>query len=132
MFRRSLAAAMLILAAAACGSGGDDAAQPSEVKSITIQNPLHEQLQGLSELNRGLGLRRAIQDSGSRCKKVDEARFQGDYKALKMWVVRCSDTNEFGLFLAPSGDVQVRSCADLKALKLPECRFEGAAGPQPS
>jgi hypothetical protein len=111
-----LAAAMLL---AACDGGGE----PTKVRSVTVgaTNEHHEQLHRLSEINRGLALRRAVQDSGKRCKKPDASAFQGEYRGLKMWTLRCPDTGDWALFLAANGDIQVRNCKDLTQLGLPPC-----------
>jgi hypothetical protein len=109
----------LALALAGCDSGGGDT---TKTKSIKAGNPHVEQLKSLSELNRGMGLRRAARDSGQRCKKVEYSGYQEDYKNLSMWTLRCTD-GEYSIFIAPTGDVQVRQCRHLKSLGLPECRF---------
>ena len=114
----------LALALAGCDSGGGDA---PKTRSITASNPYVEQLKSLSEQNRGLGLRRAVQDTKQRCKKVETSAYQEDYKNLSMWTLRCTD-GEYGIFIAPSGDVQVRQCKDMKTLGLPECRLPAKAG----
>lgn len=126
MVRSSLliGAALLL---AACDSGGP----PTRTKSIIAANPYQEKLAALGELDRSLALRRAVQDTGGRCKRIDMSAYQGMYKSLHMWTARCSDGNDWGVFIAPNGDVQVRSCAHLKQLGLPECRFEAAAPAPP-
>lgn len=115
-------AAMLMLALAGCDGGGE----PANTTKVKASSPYVEQLRKLSELNRGLALRRAIQDTGQACKKVDRSGYQEDYKNMSMWTVRCSDGNDWSLFIAPNGDVQVRSCVQSAQLGLPACRFEGA------
>ena len=123
---RTFTFAGLALAAAlgACdgGSGGGE----TKTKSVKPANEYVERLKGLSELNRGLALRRAVQDTGQNCKKVESSGYQEDYKNLSVWNLRCTDA-EYALFIAPNGDVQVRSCTEVKQLGLPECRFEEAA-----
>ena len=114
-------AAAMALALAGCGDGADET--PSRTTSIKASNPHAEQLKELSELNRGLALRRAIQDSGSTCKKVERSSYQQEYRNLSMWTARCSDQRGWAVFIAPSGDVQVRECKDASALGLPECRI---------
>ena len=114
------AAAMLLLAGCDGGSG----TAPSQNIEVTGDAPYVEQLKALSEMNRGLALRRAIQDSGGRCKRVDDSRYQQDHRNLSMWTARCSDTGDWALFIAPNGDVQVRACKDAAALDLPACRFD--------
>lgn len=122
---RTIAAALaLSLILAGCDSGGGEA---SKTKSIRPSNPFVDQLKSLSEQNRGLGLRRAVQDSKQRCKKVETSAYQQDYKNLSMWTLRCTD-GEYAIFIAPSGDVQVRTCKDVETLGLPECRMSAKAG----
>ncbi|HEX8401508.1 MAG TPA: hypothetical protein VF628_07345 [Allosphingosinicella sp.] len=107
------------------------ATSTAQPKAITVANPYHERLMGLSELNRSLALRRAIQDSRQPCKRILGSAYQGQYKVQHMWTGRCSPSGDYLIFLAPNGDVQVRSCADAKTLKLPECKLE-AIGPEQS
>lgn len=119
-----IAAMRLTLVLAACDSGGGDG---TKTRSISARNPHVEQLKSLSEFNRGMGLRRAARDSGQRCKKVEYSAYQEDYKNLSMWTLRCSD-GDYSIFIAPSGDVQVRQCRHMKTLGLPECRFPARTG----
>ena len=119
-------AGLLVLA------GCDGGAAPTRTKSITAANPFQEKLAGLSDLNRSLALRRAVQDAGETCKRIDASAYQGLYKSLHMWTARCSEGNgsaggQFGLFIAPNGDVQVRRCEHLTQLKLPECKLPESA-----
>jgi hypothetical protein len=113
-------------------AGCDDGGAPTRTKSIVAANPFQEKLAGLSELNRSLALRRAVQDAGEPCKRIDASAYQGLYKSLHMWTARCSEASgasgqQFGLFIAPNGDVQVRRCEHLKQLKLPECKLDEPA-----
>lgn len=112
---------------AGCGGGTPKSEQaPTGTTSIKPASPFVDRLRTLDEFDRGLALRRAIQDSGASCKKVDRSGYQEDYKNLSMWVVRCPD-KDWALFIAPDGAVQVRPCADAEQLKLPACRFQGEA-----
>ena len=114
---------LALIGLAACDGGG----APTPVQKIEVANPMHQQLLALSPANQGLGLRRAIMDSRYRCKRVEAHGFQQDHNALKMWVVRCSDASPYAVFLAPSGDVQVRRCNDAASLGLPACRLPEVA-----
>ena len=61
-----IGAAMLI---AGCDGGG-----PSpKTKSITAANPYQDKLAALGELDRSLALRRAVQDTGEPCKKIESS-----------------------------------------------------------
>ncbi len=115
----------LLLAAASLLTGCDGGDGPRQTTKVRPASAYVDQLKGLSEMSRGLALRRAIQDSGSTCKKVDASGYQQDYQNLSMWTVRCSDGGDWAIFIAPNGDVQVRACKDAATLKLPACRFEG-------
>lgn len=112
----------MVMALAACDGGGAE----TKTKSVAATSPYVEQLKALSPMNRGLALRRAVQDSNQACKRVVTAGYQEQYKNMAVWNLRCTD-GEYALFIAPSGDVQVRSCADVKALGVLECRFAEAS-----
>ncbi|WP_146193577.1 hypothetical protein [Sphingosinicella humi] len=122
---RGLVLGAALLALVACDGGGDTTATRNI--AVTGATPYVEQLKALGEANRGLALRRAIQDSGERCKRVDASGYQQDYQNLSMWTARCSDTGDWALFIAPNGDVQVRDCDDAASLELPACRFDEPA-----
>ena len=121
---RALAAAMLACSLAACDGGGG----ATNTTSIRPSSEYVDRLRSLSEDNRGLALRRAVQDSRQTCKKPETSGYQEDYKNMSMWTIRCTDRREYALFIAPNGDVQVRPCQHLAQLKLPTCRFEKKAG----
>ncbi len=108
----------MVVALAGCDGGGAE----TKTKSVAATSPYVEQLKALSPMNRGLALRRAVQDTNQACKRVVISGYQEQYKNMSVWNLRCTD-GEYALFIAPSGDVQVRSCADVKALGVLECRF---------
>jgi len=117
---------------AGCGSGdGGETETPREVRSIAIASEYQKRLLALDDVNRGLALKRAIQDSGQRCRRVEANAYQEDYQALHMWRARCDDSGDWALFIAPNGDVQVRPCADAAQLGLPGCRFDEASDAPP-
>ena len=129
MKTQAAALAALIPALALALSGCDGGGAPGEApvpKAITVANPFHDSLIKLDELNRGAALRRAIREARETCDRVETAAFQQDYTNLKMWVATCQRT-AYAVFLAPTGDVQVRRCADLASLKLPACNLPEAA-----
>lgn len=113
--------ALLLATLAGCDGGAGDNRQTVTMKP---SSEYVDRLKALSELNRGLALRRAVQDEGNRCKRVERSGYQEDYKNLSMWTLRCTDTGDWAVFIAPNGDVQSRKCADLAELKLPVCRME--------
>lgn len=121
MVRHTLATSLALAALVACDSGGTE----PKTKQVTAANPYVEQLRKLTPMNQGLALRRAVQDSNQACKRVVTSVERENYKNMSVWNLKCTD-GEYTLFIAPSGDVQVRSCADAKTLGLPECRFEDA------
>jgi hypothetical protein len=119
-----IGALALTLALGGCDSGGG-AGGETKVKRMTVTSEYIDKLKALSNANQGLALRRAVQDSQQRCKRVVQSGYQEDYKNLSVWNLKCTD-GEYVLFIAPSGDVQVRSCEHSERLGLPKCRFEAA------
>ena len=112
------AGAALSLALAGCDGGA-----PNEnVTRIAVANPHHDQLAALSPPSQRLGLMRAIRDSGKRCQRVESGSYQQDYRGMKMWVALCNDGRHWGIFIAPNADIQVRDCAEMDRLELPQCR----------
>jgi hypothetical protein len=106
--------------------GCEDGAPEPNVTRVVAANPMSDQLKALSEPSRNLGLYRAIRDNGRRCKRVDQAVYQQQYKTMAMWTARCSDTGDYAVYIAPNGDVQVSACKDAGELGLPECKTSGA------
>jgi hypothetical protein len=119
------AVAALCLLLAACEDGAPE--PEGTTTRMRAANPVSDQLKGLSELYRYLGLRRAIVDNGQRCKKVDRGAYQEEYKSMAMWTAHCTDSGAWAVFIAPSGDVQVRRCGNLDRIGLPPCKPEAAA-----
>jgi hypothetical protein len=125
---RIAAVAALLTAAAACGES-----EPSEPRPpIKITNPYHDQLAGLSPDMQRLGVMRAIRDNGKRCRRVEAARYQEDYRQMALWVALCSDGRHWAVFIAPNGDTQVRECTEMRQLGLPQCRPVTHGGPVPA
>jgi hypothetical protein len=91
-----------------------------------VRSEAQDRLHKLSELDRAIGLKRAIYDSGSTCKRVVETRFIGPYKNMDMWAVRCADDRDWALFVGADDSVQVRLCKDTEAVGLPPCKLEDA------
>lgn len=113
--------AVTVLGLTGC-DGAPDALQANRTAGpVTIQNDYHDRMLKLSELERGAALRTAIRSAGERCDRVAASAFQQDYTNLKMWTAQCAVT-EYAVFLAATGDVQVRKCSEAAALKLPICR----------
>jgi hypothetical protein len=116
--------ALMLAALGGCDGGAGNGADGRQTVTIKPSSEYVDKLKALSELNRGLALRRAVQDEGHRCKRVERSGYQEDYKNLSMWTLRCTDTGDWAVFIAPNGDVQSRKCADLAELKLPVCRMD--------
>lgn len=123
-----IAAAALLLGGCGGEAGGGDAAPRQTPAKMKASSPYVEQLKTLNEMNRGLALRRAVQDSGKRCRRVAQSGYQQDYTNLSMWVARCEPSGEWAIFIAPNGDVQVRDCKNSAELGLPACRFSEETG----
>ena len=119
MSRLTIAAA-LILALGACGDTGGE--QRNDVARVEIANPVSDQIKGGNDLYRAIGLRRPIVDTGHRCKKVDGGAYQQQYKNYAMWSVHCTDSGDWAVFIAPTGDAEARSCKDLAQLGIPLCK----------
>ena len=116
------------LALGACDGGTPER---STTTTMRAANPTSDGLKKLSPIYRFLGLRRAIVESGQRCKKVDNGAFQEDYKSMAMWVAHCTDSGDWTIFIAPTGDVQVRQCRHSATLGLPPCKPLPPAPPLP-
>ena len=117
-------AALLVLSA--CDSGADrDAAPPR--KEVQVRSAQQDQLHKLSDMDRAIGLKRAIYATGSTCKRVTESRFIGPYKNMDMWGARCDDGRDWALFIGADDSVQVRLCKDTEAVGLPACGFKSAS-----
>ena len=110
------------LAAALATAGCDNGAPSNNVTRITIANPHSEQLKALTPDMQRLGLMRAIRDSGRRCRRVEAAAYQQEYRGLSMWVALCNDGRHWSVFIAPTADLQVRDCAENAQINLPQCR----------
>lgn len=136
-----LALAGAVLALAGCDNG----APPQNVKKIVVGDSANvNKLRTLSQQNRDLALRRAIQDDGQQCKRIQSSREIGDYKGMSMWTARCEGILgeggigkvkrdlDWAIFIAPTGDVQVRSCSHVAQLGLPACDAGAASAPAPA
>ena len=109
------------LAIAALGACGDSGSEPANVTKIRIADSVYiEQLRALDPQQRDLTLRRAVRDSGLGCHRVQSSEESGTYENMVVWTIRC-DTGNWAVFTAPTGDVQVRSCAHVRQLGLPGC-----------
>lgn len=123
-------AAMIFAGAAVAltGCGEQSEREPQQTQSIAVRSAEQEQLHALNDLNRAIALKRAIYDSGYRCKRVTDSGFVGQYKNLDMWMARCDDGRDWAVFTGPDGSAQVRDCKDVAAMGLPECTIKAQAG----
>lgn len=120
----------ILLLAGACDQGEPAPAKPAP--EVRVRSAEQDRLHRLSELNRAIGLKRAIYASGSTCKRVTETRFIGRYKNMDMWGVRCADKRDWALFVGADNSVQVRLCRDTEKVGLPACRLDQAAADKPA
>ncbi|SMF61752.1 hypothetical protein [Allosphingosinicella indica] len=118
---------MLVPVAAAIAlTGCDSGAQqqqpaPARPIKVTGDKDYQAELKSLTETNRNLTLLRAVQDTGNACRRVEGSVETGTYKNFDAWTVRCTGTGDWLVFLAATGDVQVRACKETAELKLPAC-----------
>ena len=124
----ALAAMALPLALTAC----DEGAPPQNVQQIRIANPDNDRLRGLNGQYQRLTLMIAIRDNGKRCRRVEAASEQGEYRGMAMWVALCNDGRHWAVFVAPNGDTQVRDCAQARELRIPQCRPVTPMPPDPN
>ena len=117
MTARSLSILAAGLAASAC-----DQSPPTQPRQpIVVRSEAQDQLHQLDDMNRAIALKRAIYDSGSVCKRVEQSGYVQEYKNLSMWTARCDNGRDWAIFIGPDGTAQVRLCRDLQELGLPAC-----------
>lgn len=121
-----LIAAVVSLASLALGACGPSAPADNAAARtpVVVRSAAQDRLHAMSELDRAIGLKRAIYDAGSICKRVTETRFVGPYKNMDMWAVRCADKQDWALFTGADDSVQVRLCKDTQAVGLPSCQLD--------
>jgi len=109
--------ALVPLAATAC-----DQRQPSTPDTpIVVRSEAQDQLHKLNDLDRAIGLKRAIYASGAVCKRVVTSGYVTEHQNLSMWTASCDDGKSWAIFVGPDGTAQVRPCQDLAQLQLPAC-----------
>ena len=115
-------AALLIAAAAASVVAGCDQSQPTQPRQpIVVRSEAQDQLHKLDDLNRAIGLKRAIYQSGYTCRRVASSGYVQEHKNLSMWMAKCDDKRDWAIFVGPDGTAQVRPCRDVAKLGLPAC-----------
>ena len=125
---RPIVAAMAAMALPLAGCGPSAPADNAAASRapVVVRSAAQDRLHQMSELDRSIGLKRAIYESGSICKRVTETRFIGPYKNMDMWAVRCADKRDWALFIGADDSVQVRLCKDTEAVGLPSCKLDQA------
>lgn len=93
----------------------------SPALAAIARNPFNDRVLHLGLADRNGALRRAVTLADQRCGRLAGSVYRGLYGNLGLWQVRCVPGGEYGVFLGPDGTVQVRTCADMTALKLPRC-----------
>lgn len=130
----ALIAALAACLLAGCGSGeserkaarqsgnGTGAAADAAGPTRIVNRP-HERLLALSDVDRRIGLVRAIRATGNRCPRRVEPNpvYQGEHRGFALWTARCDNDEQYAIFIAPNEDVQVRKCSDMAQLRLPAC-----------
>lgn len=112
----------LALLLAACDSGSAPPASNADAP-ISVRGEEQNQLHQLSDQMRDIALKRAIRDSGIRCKRVTRSGYVTEYNKLSMWSADCDDGRSWGIFVGADGSAQVRPCTDNARFKLPECKI---------
>ena len=116
---------------AACSKEAPPPPKPDNV--IRVRSEGQKALFAANELNRAIGLKRAIMESGSTCQRVASTGFVGMYKNMDYWTARCTDkfdrSRDWAIFIGADDSVQVRLCDDTRAVGLPACTAKpGTAG----
>lgn len=118
---RLLTIPLIAVSLAACGNERDTRAPAAP--EIAVRSAEQERLHQLDDMNRDIGLKRAILGSGMPCQRVVRSGYVQEHQQLSMWSAVCSDRREWAIFVGPDGSAQVRPCQDMKPLGLPECRI---------
>ena len=95
----------------------------SPALAIAVPNIYRDSLKKMSSIQQRAVMRRAVLDHEQYCKRIGPVAYQGVYKNMEMWVVRCDRDAAYGAFIGSDGSVQVRPCADLITFKLPRCKL---------
>jgi hypothetical protein len=117
--------ALMPMAAAACDK------QPTTPRTpIVVRSEAQDQLHKLNDMDRAIGLKRAIYDAGQVCKRVVKSGYVTEHQNLSMWTASCDDGKAWAIFVGPDGSGQVRPCQDMAQLKLPACVIAPAGKPK--
>lgn len=129
MRRSAIVGALLFLPAC---QKAEQAEAPPVQNEIVVRSDNQKALFDLSDLNRAIALKRGIVEQGLACKQVEETGYVGRYKNMDVWNTTCSGDKKWAVFIGADDSVQVRNCADIGTLGLPECKIqpgtEGGSG----
>ena len=125
-------AAPMLAAAAALLAGCDQSPSTKPRQAIVVRSDAQNQLHQLDDLNRAIGLKRAIHQSGYSCKRVASSGYVQEHENLSMWMARCADKRDWAIFVGPDGSAQVRPCRDLAQLGLPACVMKASPAKPPA
>ena len=120
-------AALAIPAALLAGCEDSQPTQPNQ--PIVVRSEAQDRLHQLDDLNRAIALKRAIQDSGMTCRRVETSGYVQEVQNLSMWTASCDDGNDWAIFAGPDGSAQVRRCQDLAEFNMPPCVIRAAPKP---
>lgn len=112
---------MLATLAALAASGCDNRQTSAPPPKIAVRSEAQNQLHKLDELNRAIGLKRAILDSGRTCRRVTRSGYVQEYQNLSMWTANCDEKIDYAIFVGPDGSAQVRYCSEMQRFGLPAC-----------
>jgi uncharacterized protein CbrC (UPF0167 family) len=121
------------LATTACGNG-EQSQDQQQASPIRIHTAAQEEVHKSSGLNRAIGFKNAIYDSGYKCRRITRTGYVGQYKNLEEWMASCADGRDWAVFVGPDGSAQVRDCKDVVEAGLPSCAMKSDvadAGPEP-
>ena len=125
-------AAPMLAAAAALLASCDQSPPDKQRQPIVVRSDAQNQLHQLDDLNRAIGLKRAIHQSGYSCKRVASSGYVQEHENLSMWMARCADKRDWAIFVGPDGSAQVRPCRDLAQLGLPACVMKASPAKPPA
>ncbi|HET7708312.1 MAG TPA: hypothetical protein VFK50_02120 [Sphingomicrobium sp.] len=116
--------------AAALLTACDESQRTQPNQPIVVRSEAQDRLHQLDDMNRAIALKRAIQDSGFACRRVEKSGYVQEVQNLSMWTASCDDGNDWAIFAGPDGSAQVRRCQDLAEFNMPACTIR--AGPKPA
>jgi hypothetical protein len=96
-------------------------AVPALAAPPVLPNPFNDRLARLAPADRLGALRRAVTSGNARCGRLDAGDYRSPWGNLRVWQVHCTPGGDYDVFVGPAGEIQVRSCAELKGRDLPQC-----------